>query len=88
MNGNSYKQSIDASDDDYEFHVRVHPNELEGIDGIWRIATESNDHKVNDKALQFLIKLYTSMSYTLEKRIPEFEDCFIEHCFQGITHQK
>ena len=37
--------------------------------------------------MQFLIKIYTSVSFTLEQRLPEFEDAFIEQCIKGIQDQ-
>lgn len=37
--------------------------------------------------MQFLVKIYTSVSFTLEPNLPEFEDAFIDQCVKGIQEQ-
>jgi hypothetical protein len=51
---------------------------------LWRIASTSTDKKVCEKASTFLVKLYTRIAYRNEHRLPEFEDCFIMKCIEGI----
>jgi hypothetical protein len=65
----------------------VHPDDLEGISGIWKITIDSNDPKISEKATQLLIKLYTNIAYRNEHRIPEFEDCYLRRCIDGINEQ-
>jgi len=44
----------------------VPPWDLEGIEGVWTIVIDSSDTKVQEKATTFLIKLYTSATFSLE----------------------
>lgn len=73
------------SDDDIEFQILVYPNELESIDGIWNIAIDSTDYKVIEKTTNFLIKLYTSVTFRLEHLIPKFEEEFLRKCIENIN---
>ncbi len=63
----------------------MHPNELEGINGLWDIAIDSNDREVNERASTLLIKLHTSVSFELEEQVPMFEDYFITRCIDHIN---
>ena len=50
---------------------------MEGIEGIWKIALDSVDYKVTEKAFAFLIYIYTSVAYEVQEQLPAFEEEFI-----------
>jgi hypothetical protein len=67
----SFNQGSNATDtttasEDIEVNIMVPPWDLEGIEGIWNIVIESTDGRVVDKASNFLIKLYQSVTFVLE----------------------
>jgi hypothetical protein len=51
---------------------------------LWRLAVDSSDAKVQEKATLFLIRLYSSVAFELESRIPEFEDSFLNRCVNAM----
>ena len=81
----SFNNKTKSSDEDHGFLTLVAPWELEGIEGVWKIAIEAVNRTVNEKASQMLIRLYTNPTFVLEERISEFEDAFIKHCLDQIS---
>jgi hypothetical protein len=63
----------------------VAPWELDGIETLWKIIIEATDPRVESKATAFLIQLYTSVDYSLENRVSDFEDSFIDYCIKSIN---
>ena len=61
--------------------MRVAPNELEGINGLWRIAIDSQDKKVGESVTKMILQLHTDVDFGMEDQIPVFEDQFITSCF-------
>jgi hypothetical protein len=66
----------------------VAPWELDGVETIWKIVISSTSFGLTQKATAFLIKLYTSVTFSLESRISEFEDAYIDQCINGINAMK
>ena len=62
----------------------VPPNELEGHDVIWRIATESTGKMVIDAAAKLLVQMHQDLSIQMEPRVSELDDMFINRCFSII----
>jgi hypothetical protein len=56
--------------------IRAAPQELEGIQGLWRIAIDSNDQKVNENVARLLLQLHSNVDFELKNRISEFETQF------------
>ena len=69
-----------------DVQVRVAPNELEGISGLWKIAIDSQDKKVGESVTKMILQLHTDVDFGMESQIPVFEDQFISSCF-GIIAQ-
>lgn len=70
-----------------DVQVRVAPNELEGINGLWRIAIDSQDKKVGESVTKLILQLHTDVDFGMEDQIPIFEDQFITSCFNIIAEQ-
>ena len=84
----SFNNKSKDSDEDPGFHILVAPWQLDGIETIWKIVISSTSHGLTAKATTFLIKLYTSVTFSLESRISEFEDAYIDQCIKGINAMK
>jgi hypothetical protein len=54
---------------------------------IWRIATESTSKSVIDSTGKLLVSLHHGVSAGLRKRIPEFDDIYINKTFEIIEEQ-
>ena len=61
------------------------PSEQEGLAGIWRIASQAENAKVNDAVVALLIQVHTNLAASLESRIAEFEDLYITGCVNIIS---
>ena len=61
------------------------PSEQEGLAGIWRIASQAENAKVNDAVVALLIQVHTNLAAPLESRIAEFEDIYIAGCVDIIS---
>ena len=48
------------------------------------IALNSNDVKVVEKAVQLLLKVFSSIALRNEHRISEFEDSYLDKCKDTI----
>lgn len=81
------KNDKDEDPDDLEVEALVSPNELDGLNMIWRIATESTSKNVIDSAGKLLISLHHGVAAELRDRIPDFDDIFIDRTFQIISEQ-
>lgn len=62
----------------------VPPNELDGYDVIWRIATESTGKQVIDGAVKLLVQMHQDLSAEMRGRLVEFDELFIDKCFSFI----
>ena len=67
--------------------MRVEPHELEGINGLWRIAIDCQDKKVGESVTRLLLSLHTALDFGMEDRVAIFEDEFIASCFKIIREQ-
>jgi len=76
------QQTATSDPDNPQFHILVDPREIEGLEKLWKIAIDSNDKQVADRAANLLIKLFTSTSPDDEYKIPQYEDMFIGTCMQ------
>jgi hypothetical protein len=74
--------------EDLEVEARVAPDELEGLESMWRVATESAAKNVIDSAARLLVSLHHNVVAELRPRIPEFDQQFAETCFALIETQK
>lgn len=81
-------KSSNKDDEDYGFQILVPPWDLNGLDTIWKIIIEAKDARVENKATAFLIQLYTCVDFSLQDRVPEFEDAYIEFCIKSINFYK
>ena len=81
---NKNNSSTSNDGEDHGFYIQVAPWDLEGIDGIWKIAINALNNDVYSKASSMLIKLYTCPTFDLEHRLTEFEDSFIKICMDSI----
>lgn len=81
------KKDKDEDPEDLEVESLVPPNELDGLNMIWRIATESTSKNVIDSAGKLLISLHHGVAADLRDRIPDFDDIFIDRIFQIIEEQ-
>lgn len=81
----SFTNKNNSSDnEDHGFHIMVAPWDLLGIEGIWQIALNAQNHDVANKSIALLIRCYTSPTFELEPRLTEFEDAFLNHCIEKI----
>lgn len=60
-----------------DFLVTAPPNEMDGIEGLWKIATDCQNADVGKKVATLMLKLYTEVDFGMEDQIPQFEDQFI-----------
>jgi len=62
----------DKKNDDtvIDFFVKAPPNEMEGIEGLWKIAMDCQDALVGKKVTALLLKLYTDVDFGMEDQIP------------------
>ena len=67
--------------------VRVSPNEMEGINGLWRIAIDSQEKKVGESVTKLLLQLHTDVDFEVQDQLTTFEDYFIDSCFNIIRTQ-
>lgn len=67
--------------------MQTPPDQLEGLDALWRIATESTGKQVIDAAAKLLVQVHHEMSSALRPRVAEFDDMFITRCFDIIAAQ-
>jgi hypothetical protein len=78
----------DAKTDDdpelLEIESQVPPNELEGYQMIWQVATESTNKSVIDQAAKLLVQMHHEVKSELRPLITTFDDLFIEQCFTII----
>lgn len=77
----AYKNDKDEDPDDLEVESLVKPNELDGINMMWRIATESTSKNVINSAGKLLVSVHQGVSAELRSLIPEFDDIFISRIF-------
>lgn len=84
---NTGSNNKEPDDTQIDFFVKAPPNEMEGIEGLWKIAMDCRDQFVGKKVTALLLKLYTDVDFGMEDQIPKFEDQFIQKCFNIINEQ-
>ena len=67
--------------------VKAAPNEMEGIQGLWKIAIDCVDTRVGKCVTRLLLKLHTDVDFGMENQIPIFEDQFVGSCMHIIKEQ-
>lgn len=66
----------------------VAPDQLDGLPGLWRIASQAENAKVIDAILALLIQIHTNLDSSLHDRISEFENLFINTCVDTIKENQ
>lgn len=67
--------------------VKASANEMEGIQGLWKIAIDCRDTKVGESVTSLLLQLHTNLDFGMEALIPQFEDQFVSSCLKIIREQ-
>ena len=64
--------------------ARVPPSEMEGINGLWKIAIDVQEKKVGESVIKLLLQLHSDLDYEIQDQLTTFENLFIESCFRII----
>ena len=85
----SFKPSTttDSDPETVEVMVKARPNQMEGIQGLFKIAIDCLDKKVGECVTNLLLQLHTNVDFGMESLIPQFEDEFIHTCLGLISQQ-
>ena len=76
--GATYKQykftqsdSTSVSDSvQVEVMVKAPPNEMEHIEGLWKIAIDCKDAQIGESVTSLLLQLHTNLDFGMEDMIP------------------
>ena len=69
----------------YEYHVLVHPRELEGFESLWNVILNAKNESVVVEATNFLIRLFTKVqTLTSMYEKSDLYDFYIEKCTEYI----
>ena len=85
--GNQEEKEKKIDPDDIQLAVFVPPTELEGVDLLWRIGTESVGKAAIDAAAKLLVQIHHDVAGEVEDQLPEFDDIFINKCLEIIAEQ-
>ena len=64
--------------------ARVPPSEMEGVNGLWKIAIDVQEKKVGESVIKLLLQLHSDLDYEIQDQLTTFENLFIESCFRII----
>ena len=64
--------------------ARVPPSEMEGINGLWKIAIDVQEKRVGESVTKLLLQLHSDLDYEIQDQLTTFENLFIESCFRII----
>ena len=64
--------------------VNAPPSEMEGMAGLWRIVAQVETGRVCEAVVSLLIQVHTNLDPSLESRLSEFEEIFINSCVDTI----
>ena len=62
----------------------IHPSELLQIDLIWNVVMNSMNHKVVEKSVDFLIKIYMSLEDGLSDERSKIAQFLISRCIDKL----
>ena len=87
--GSSEAKKDSTVKEEVDVVVRVPPDQMEGINGLWRIAFESQLEKVSQAVMRLLLQLHADVDFGADgaeqkDQVPIFEDQFIGSCFKKI----
>ena len=71
--------------DNLDFKVRVKPEEIRGINLLWKVALEAKNDNVAVLAIEVLSKLHTKLDAYLEDKIAEISTRFIETAVEKLS---
>ena len=81
-------EAVEKDPEDLEVLALAPNTEMEGLDSLWRVATESVSKPATDAAAKLLVSLHHNVAAELRPRIPEFDQQFSETCFALIESAK
>jgi hypothetical protein len=67
-----------------DFVVKTAPNEMKGVNLLWKIVLETKDEKVTLGAMQLLNKLYTKLAPNLEDFVAEISGEFVKTAMEKL----
>jgi hypothetical protein len=71
-----------------EFIVYVHPDELKGIDILWRIVVECTDKDVIANCIMFIDDLFHNISEIISDKRMQIEEDLVKKCIMNIEDLK
>lgn len=74
--------------EDLEIVTLVAPRSIVGYDLVWQVATESSGSVVVEAAALLLQQVHHRLDHPLQPQIAEFDNMYIEKCFDLIRTQK
>lgn len=85
MDQNPNRRDKAEDPDDLEILALVPPNKMDGYNMLWRVATETCGKLAGDSAAKLLVRIHHNVSDELLPKTAEFDDLFIDKCFQIIN---
>ena len=85
--GNTYTSSTyNKVNQEKELQIYVHPDELKGVDTLWKIMSDCNNIAVTASCIVFIGSIYHNVSDSIIDKREEIEEDLVKKCIKQIDH--